>query len=665
MRLPPVLSRVLLLGAATALAAGLWAVAWRTKRPNLPPMRVERVETDLIADLPSATIADQNPRSKVRAGLLFTGAKRVDNVERGGERPALLAAPPSAVRFRLHPRLGERLGFSAALDLDWPEGVSATVRFVVRVGEEAIFDRKLDRSTVSSGDWIDGEASLDAYAGREVTVSFETVASPSDPETVLPAGWGAPRIFRAETIERSFASRSEPNVLLVVIDTLRADAVRAYGAARPTSPTLDALAARGILYEQAFSTSAWTWPATASILSGLYPYTHAVRRPEQCYLSDEIVTIAEQFQRQEVTTAAFSANSLICRAQNFAQGFETFQEFFEFGQRGGPVADAFRTWLDAMHEARFFAYVHLMDPHFPYAPPQDCLDALRGDRTTPDDDARFREIAEAKGMRPLNEMADRKEWMRIAYDADVLGADRAVGAILEAIEKKGLADRTLVVVTSDHGEEFFEHGAVGHARTLYDELLHVPLLLVDPRRPGGLRVREQVETIQIFPTLCEIADVPGPRGLARGPLPPFAEAGAPEAFATTDKGETNDPWFRNQNSIRTPEWKLVYWPATAGKREQSAVEPGTDKVVHTTVDRESPEVLRLFHLATSPEEKHDVAATETERAMGLKARLVRWIEETKASGPKNLREPSRALIARLKALGYVDGDHESDLEGPK
>jgi choline-sulfatase len=608
---------------------------------GLPPIEAHDVALDLVAELPKATVVRENEDARLRAGLLFTGAKRFESRAKGGERPAILASPPSELVFRFRPERGQTLGFAAGLDYDGPGGETARVRFRVRLDGGTVFEHSLDRSTPTSGDWVDADVDLDPYAGKEVSLVFETTANAPVEEGPIVAGWGSPRIFERRRVSRTAASRGRPNVLLVVVDTLRADAVRTYGCTRETTPAIDALASRGTLYERAISTSGWTWPATASILTGLYPYSHGVRRAEQCYLSDAILTIAEHFQAAGVTTAAFSANSLICRSQNFSQGFETFQEFFTYGQRGTPVAEAFCDWLARTHRARFFAYVHLMDPHAPYAPPPECLDRLRGDRRSPEDDGIFQKIAEAKTPVAQKALEPWKEWMRIAYDADVLEADRAVGRMVEAIAERGLADRTIVIVTSDHGEEFFEHGGVGHARTLYDELLHVPLVVADPRRKGGERVSEMVETVQIFPTICELANLPAPRGLALG----FAPRKEAVAYATTDKGETNDPPFRNQNAIRTPEWKLVFWPEFTAE----ALPP---ELTGATL----PEVVRLFDLVGDPGERTDVAVSHPDRVNALRPRLRQWMQETSEIGPRNVREPSAETIRKLKALGYIAND---------
>ncbi|MBI1848823.1 MAG: sulfatase [Planctomycetes bacterium] len=646
MRRPLLLVAVIFaaLAAATSFEIGCGA-----RHPGRP-MESDVVAVDLVDALAHATIT-QNECAPVTAGVLFTGAKRLEGVEKGGERPAIVAAPPSKIVFRQTVEKGERLAFAAGLDFDWPKDAVGSIRFRVTIGSETIFDHSLDHSTSRSGDWVDARVDLERFAGRDVTIAFETSTdAPSDGPT-LSAGWGSPRILRSTSIDRTVASRDAPNVLVVVIDTLRADAVHAFGCPIEATPALDSLAARGIRYDRALSASSWTWPATSSILTALYPFAHGVRRAEQCYLSDSITTIAEHFQSNGITTAAFSANSFICGAQNFGQGFETFQEFPEVGQRGRPVATAFGRWLEDRHDARFFAYVHLMDPHYPYTPLPEWLDRVRGGHRSADDDRVFQEIATVHAQPGLQKFREQKDLLRIAYEADVLEADQAVAGMLESLRLWHVDDRTIVVVTSDHGEEFFEHGGVGHARTLYEELIHVPLIIVDPRA-GAARVSESVETMRLFPTLCTLANVPVPRSIASvAALPPFGPAttSEPVAFSTTDKWETQRPMFRTQSAIRTPEWML--W--VAPKCSDPDWEPPKDDPNATAP--ELPEMVRLFHLSADPGEQTDVAASEPDRVKSLYARLEKWRVDTEAQSPKRQWSPSRQLLERLNANPYFGG----------
>lgn len=308
------------------------------------------------------------------------------------------------------------------------------------------------------------------------------------------------------------------NVVLISVDTLRADRVGAYGYTLATTPVLDELAERGVLFERAVSQSSWTRPAHMSMMTGLYPAEHgfvalADRRP----LEEEVPTLASVLQAEGWQTVAFTGGINVSADFGFDRGFDSYRSN---GRTFRDNLEDLRWWLDNQRkEDPFFLFLHGYDAHTPY----DGFPADREALGLPEHKPRksFRKVCE-KASEPgaLKRYSDE-------YDAAVHRADRYVGKALDELEQRGLLRNTLVVVTSDHGEELGEHGGCFHLSTLYREVLDVPLMFVGP----GLAARRVPQlvpaSVAIAPTIVEAvfgedARIAGPslsRALVGGPVP--------------------------------------------------------------------------------------------------------------------------------------------------
>jgi arylsulfatase A-like enzyme len=350
-------------------------------------------------------------------------------------------------------------------------------------------------------------------------------------------------------------ARSRPNVLLVVIDTLRADRLHCYGAPRRTSPHIDALAAQGVLFERAYAAAPWTLPAVASLLTATYPSWHGVRDSEgvESRLSEDSTTLPEVLQQAGYETRGYSSHPWISPQFGFGQGFaaDAFRLLRE-GNTDSPKDDAAVTrhavrWLRGRPRANgqdrpFFLYLHYMGPHTPYAPRRREVEALLG--RMPDRPSFSGWLAELPPERYYNELrrgatdgrltpADR-DYQLDLYDTEVSNVDRHLGRVLDTLAETGREQDTLVVVTADHGEAFLEHRSMGHADQLYPELLHVPWVMTWPGRAPG-RVAEPVHQVDVMPTILDIVGVPSAaalHGVSRArpgePATGFAEASQPD-----------------------------------------------------------------------------------------------------------------------------------------
>lgn len=462
-------------------------------------------------------------------------------------------------------------------------------------------------------------------------------------------GWSGPT-----TTEPLVSADDRPNVFVIAIDSLRADRVRPSARdAKSKTPALSGLATRGVTFERAYAQASWTKPSVASLLTSLFPSTHGanLRRDR---LSPEAVPLPQIFLQSGYRTAVFSANPWISPAFGFDRGvehfFETEQETFSrmvlllrvlraldrpissrpvslalarleraaglgVGRRSNCERDsailaALDHWLSQSSDRPFFAYLHLMSPHIPYEPPA-------GTRGFPSDE----QVGLLMRTDPIDE--GRRGELVSLYDETVAHADSVLAEILEVIGERLSVERTIVVVTADHGEEFFEHGRFGHGKTLYDEVVHVPLLLAGPGVPTGVSRDDAAMLVDVAPTVAKLVGI------------------APDArWAGRDLLEKRSNATAYAELLR--EGGLEMYMASDGRRKYLE---STDKL-GADVRRE------LYDLRSDPGE---------ERALPLAAR------EPLREVMERLREAARAgalareatsidhdAEERLRALGYVN-----------
>lgn len=313
-------------------------------------------------------------------------------------------------------------------------------------------------------------------------------------------------------------AKRDPNVLILVIDALRPDHLGCYGYALDTSPAIDALARRGVLFEDATSLSSYTRAAVPSIFASVHPGAHGVlsqgRKVE--ILSDEYKTLAETLKERGYATAAFTPNPSLQRAFNFDQGFDLYDDDFQFDVKGNQdfetasrINERVLRWLQANREKPFFAYLHYRDVHAPYVPPPPydrMFDKPAAGRPLTEGEYKTQppDIRKPRRFRDLDSYVEQ-------YDGEIRYTDDHLAKLLEALSKDGLLENTMIFLTADHGESFLEHGSWTHGSGLYEELTRVPLLLVLPgEKYAGQRVKAPVQTTDIYPTVLALLDVEAP-----------------------------------------------------------------------------------------------------------------------------------------------------------
>jgi arylsulfatase A-like enzyme len=308
-----------------------------------------------------------------------------------------------------------------------------------------------------------------------------------------------------------------PNLLLVVIDTLRFDHLSLYGYERNTSPALDRLAVRGWVFDGHVSHGAQTVPSTLSILLSQLPAEHGfVHRQDGQFTRSpplypsELVFLGEVLMEHGYRTAAFVGNPFLSPANGFDQGFGHFEHAVNADR---VLANGALAWLranGARQDAPFMVYVHLMDVHWPYAPPREYAERYRAPGAG--------RLVYRNG--PAPRVRDRDLHHTVAtYDAGINVADDLTGELVAELEALGVAQDTIVAVTSDHGEEFLDHKGLGHGTTVYGELVRVPLILVYPRKlESRRRVRHLTQHLDLAPTLLSLAGIEKPASFRGGDL---------------------------------------------------------------------------------------------------------------------------------------------------
>jgi len=313
-----------------------------------------------------------------------------------------------------------------------------------------------------------------------------------------------------------------PNVVLVVLDTTRVDRLGCYGYSRPTTPYLDRLARDGIMMREAWSTSSWTLPAVASLLTGQFPTSHgahfdpqgaveitwAVRGDDSWKqyrarpLDPAAVTLAGELAKHGWATGGFAGGPWLKRAFGLNAGFSHYDDdgiATMNGRPGSQVTTRALGWIADRWERPFFALVNYFEPHWPYRPPNTALAAV---------------------VAPGDDLADTDGMTRVRYDAEIRAMDNEVGRFVAGLKRRGLYDNTWIVVVGDHGELLGEHGTWGHGEHLTEEEVHVPLILKPPRgRRAPARGDEPVQLVDIAPTLLTVLGVPVPASMQGGPLP--------------------------------------------------------------------------------------------------------------------------------------------------
>jgi arylsulfatase A-like enzyme len=425
-----------------------------------------------------------------------------------------------------------------------------------------------------------------------------------------------------------------PNLVLISLDTLRADRLGCYGYRRETSPNLDRLAGEAVLFEHAVSQANETVRSHRSLLTSAWPVESMVRR--------DLEMLSDRLREAGFATGAFTDGGPMSKDFGFDQGFD---EFVEWGNGLQLKRQQALKWLDGLPEGqRFFLFVHCFDIHAPYAPPADYREIFgKGNPSTikPEETAeigrRIRNIPSGReggdAGKPVMLSSDDRRRMSDLYDCGIRYTDEILDQFFSDLETRGMLENSIVVVFSDHGEEFWDHGSVLHGHTLYQELTHVPLIVRVPGLPAA-RVSERVGLIDLLPTLLDILELDPLEGAAGVSLAPLLHGAAVS---------------RGGGALISEGIEVGHY---------SVIEEGY-KLIHRP-DRRRYE---LYDLEKDPLEKVDIAGREKERVARMKKVMRRHHEALAALpriGPPKAPPAGKPLeqrtVDRLRQLGYLEPD---------
>jgi arylsulfatase A-like enzyme len=568
-------------------------------------------------------------------------------------RETLVARAPEILRFRVTVPAAAKL----ELALGMIESDALRFRISARAGEEETL--LAERTLTQPQRWEPLRVDLADHEGQSIELALAL-------ESERPGAigfWGAP-------VVRSAAPRvPTQGVIVILADTLRRDHLDVYGHPRETAPSLARMAREGTLFRDAISQASWTKVSVPSLMLSLHATSHGVRSFAD-RLPDEASTLAEAFRGAGFATLALSSNFFVGKLTHLEQGFEEFHESASLATSVTNGAESSKTareqvdrllpWLDAHRDVPFFAYLHVTDPHSPYRPmpPYDTRFAsaedgarhereqveLRGHIAHP--------LMKAFGMPIASELAaakiDAQAYLdvdRAWYDGSIRAMDAELARVFERLRELGLAESTLVVFTSDHGEEFLEHGASFHGRGVYGEVARIPLLMWGAGVPAGRVVEQTVRSIDVMPTLLELASIPPAAPLQGQSLAPLlagdATAGAP---AWTPRPAITE----HRLDLGGPPWV---------DREGTAIDDGEWKLIENSRPGAGVPAVELYDAHGDPLDQHDVAAEHADVVERLRAALAAWraeagkirLNSSATEGPKLSPEE----IERLKSLGYV------------
>jgi len=374
------------------------------------------------------------------------------------------------------------------------------------------------------------QPALPLHAHTRATLVDRPPRSGARPVRAQRASHARRRLFLAVLLLSlaSCARHAPPDVLVILIDTLRADRVGTTEGER-LAPFLSSLARKGFFFRNAYAQSSWTNPSVATLLTSRYQSQHHITS-FQAVLSPDEITLAEVLQQHGYATAGFVANILLRNNFGFGQGFDVYRVLLRNkptpeGKPGFVKERAERLnrealkWLDELGgkppRPPVFMYLHYMEPHNPYDPPDEYVDRVLAGRPRPDLDA----VNERMNFPNLGNFTDDMvQAVKTFYDAEVISIDTALHALFDELAARHFLDNCIVVVVADHGEEFHEHGLMGHHQTLYEEVLRVPLIMLVPGQSTARTVEPVVSLTDVAPTVLDLAGLPAPATFEGGSL---------------------------------------------------------------------------------------------------------------------------------------------------
>lgn len=429
-----------------------------------------------------------------------------------------------------------------------------------------------------------------------------------------------------------YSKNYKPNIVLIIIDTLRADHLGCYGYERDTSPNIDKLARNGVMFTQAISQAGFTLPSIASILTGKYVGPREFPNPNKNYsLKEQIITLPEILKEYGYKTAAFTGGGYLSSIYGFNQGFDIYEDSKDWIGLEGLLPLVYK-WLEQNKNEKFFSFLHTYDVHAPFDPPEPFKNMYVSNYQ-----GQFKDIfLDYRLFRKINGLEKQENLIKLTkddidyivaqYDGGIRYVDTLVGNLIDKLGKLGLSDNTLIVLTADHGQDLMEHGHIWH-RDVYDEGIRVPLIFSYPDYlPKGKTIDAQVRSIDLLPTILDILGIRRRRSMDGISLMPLvrAERNKHISYAYSIGTNIDSP----RASIRTEDWKLIF-----------------------TVKNDRYE---LYNLNKEPDELNNLLGEEEAQFKLLKVKLNDWMNEVPIMFEKTGLILYEDTKERLESLGYIN-----------
>jgi arylsulfatase A-like enzyme len=610
--------------------------------PGTRPLAV--MPTDGLFDL----VAIKSIRLVPRKASFAQAAGREFIGKRDDYRNTLYAHSPSTVTFEVLVPKDGHLHFGMGITEK-----NSPVTFRVMAESKQLYSK-----TISDTDtWEEADVDLAAYGGRSVKLAFATSAG----EAGTVALWANPLLTTK-------APKNRPNVLIYMIDTERADHSSLYGYARETTPFLKKLAAQGLVFEDCQVQATWTKPSVASLLTSLYSFTHGIVNDYDT-IPKGATTLAEQLRAAGYVTAGIVANPFAGRLSGLQRGFDYLSEWAviqryrtdaeDRGTDSAAVNKIAIPWLKQHGDEPFFLYAHTTDPHAPYRPPAEFEEKFAKPEETAEFDRTYKSLVDKReygggavvsrsgclrnGVNPdrfIHRAVDR-------YDGEILHNDWSLAQLVNTLKQLGILNNTLIVVVSDHGEEFWEHGWTAHGQSLYQELTHGVFVMWNPKLiPTPKRVSEPVQLIDVMPTVLDLLALKTPDMVQGQSLAPFAK-GQPfqrrGPVITSRYASPHARGFVPENgtdsiALLDANWKLIY--------RQKGKSVGLNKV-------------ELYDRRTDRGDTNDVAGQHPQEVDRMMTEIGRWMDAQKqirgflGRGAKATID--QQTLDQLRSLGYLGG----------
>lgn len=555
------------------------------------------------------------------SGRLETQRSHLRRAQFGNDFRYVLQSPPR--RYGVSVRSNTSLRFAYANTAQAWRGHMHEIELQITLhtlnGEHLVLFR-IRHAIEQEPTWHELIAPLATAAGR--SGALELSAKTADTHTPVPEliYWSNPILEPVPAVDR-------PNIVLVSIDTLRADHLGCFGYARDTSPHIDRLAREGVLFRQAIASSNWTLPSHASMLTGLHPARHRAVSFAFAPLRQDVDTLAELLWDVGYETGAFTGGGFV--SFGFDQGFDRYWMPAPGTAKAESITETLarsKQWMAVHPYVPFFLFLHTYAVHLPYAPPPP-FNLL----FDPDYGGPFRDSFSMKDNVRVGKHPDAATRQRLIalYDGELRHFDTQLGELLNYVRNSGFGDRTCVAVTSDHGEEFNEHGEMFHRRArLYDELLRVPLIVWCPARyAGGQVIDDPVSLVDVTPTILDIAGAPLPKDSDGRSLEPTL-MGTPLSPRLT-VSEVDGSLEARAGTVR-------------------AIRSAQHKLIESSLDG----TRAVFDLASDPGETTNVAEREPQITTELAAQVAPLPSPAPAPAPDEESRRDAVVIERLRALGY-------------